>query len=94
MLQELRTESGAIVNEMLQLRKMKEDIESRLSDMEYKQSQLMAENAMLKHTMEQSLQKQELMKQKMQRILYFMYEMYVNSARGPSGSRRLEGSGG
>jgi hypothetical protein len=54
----------------------------------------MTENAVLKHTMEQSLQKQELMKQKMQRILYFMYEMYVNSARGSSGSRRLEGSGG
>jgi len=47
-------------------------LDDRLSAMEYKQTQLISENVLLKNTVGESIQKQEVMKQKMQKILYFM----------------------
>ncbi|CAM9411699.1 unnamed protein product [Chrysoparadoxa australica] len=78
-------ESSAVLEELVELRRRQDEVEAQLTQSRADYSEMKAENESLWETLSKHSQNQEAMKQRMQRILCCVWDMYVESGGKPSG---------
>ncbi|CAN0368966.1 unnamed protein product [Ectocarpus sp. 12 AP-2014] len=75
-------EADKVLDELVELRKWKEDMESTLDELKQDKQTLQSENQMLKGHVAEHGQQQKALQKKMQKILFCMYDGYVSGLRG------------
>ncbi|CAM9411494.1 unnamed protein product [Ectocarpus sp. 4 AP-2014] len=75
-------EADKVLDELVELRKCKEDMESTLDELKRDKQTLQSENHMLKGHVAEHGQQQRVLQKKMQKILFCMYDGYVSGLRG------------
>ncbi|CAM9766344.1 unnamed protein product [Ectocarpus fasciculatus] len=75
-------EADKVLDELVELRKWKEGMETTLDELKRDKQTLQSENQMLKGHVAEHGQQQKLLQKKMQKILFCMYDGYVSGLRG------------
>ncbi|CAM9801624.1 unnamed protein product [Ectocarpus sp. 6 AP-2014] len=75
-------EADKVLDELVELRKWKEGMESTLDELKRDKQTLQSENQMLKGHVAEHGQQQRVLQKKMQKILFCMYDGYVSGLRG------------
>ncbi|CAM9786865.1 unnamed protein product, partial [Scytosiphon promiscuus] len=75
-------EAEKVLDELVELRKWKEDMENTVVVLKEEKQTLQGENQMLKGQVAQHGDQQLVLQNKMQKILYCMYDAYVSGLRG------------
>eukprot|EP00903_Cladosiphon_okamuranus_P018910 g17392.t1 len=86
-------EAGNVLDELVKLRKWKEDMENTVVELKRDKQTLQSENQMLKGQVAEHGQQQMVLQGKMQKILYCLYDAYVSGLPALTASGEPEAGG-
>jgi hypothetical protein len=78
--EELTMETDTVLAELVQQRALREEFEKRLQDIEAESARISGENLVLKQLVSESRSKQELMQDKMNRLLKVLYTLFITGS--------------